>query len=96
LQFLLRRLQLLLFACLSVILIDSADVDVVHLWQKFALRYVARFALTHVAQAAGRIDTEWVSAVGGSSLLPKCVQLYLAESLRMIPLAAGSVWTITF
>lgn len=64
LHFLLGRLQLLLFARLSVVLEDFADVNIVHLWKKLALRYVAGFAArTHMAEAASRIDAEGVPAI---------------------------------
>jgi hypothetical protein len=69
-----------------------ADIDVVHLWEKFALGDVASIApRAHMTETASRVCTKRIAATRRSGLVSKCIELRLAQLLSVVPFAAGSV-----
>jgi hypothetical protein len=72
-------------------------IDVVHLWQEFALGNVASSVTrTHMTKRALWIHAEGVATRGSSGFMSKRVQLKLIKHLRMIPLATGAIVAVTF
>lgn len=85
-HFLLGRLQLFLLLRYSVVFVHVADVNIVHLREKFACWVIAGTSpRTHVAQATGRIRTEGVEAIRGPGFVSHCVELGLGQLLGVVP-----------